>query len=349
MRTRSKLLSLVLGLFSGLSQQLYAQQNDAGSPQIDAPQAQPGSVSGQVTDADEALIPGAQIAVEGPNGTSQITAAADQSGEFRIAQLPAGVALQVTVTAQGFSTWRSAEVTLAPGQALTLTGIKLTVANVETAVSAVFADQLATLQVKNEEQQRVFGFIPNFYTSYDPTFVPLGAKLKYKLAFKAITDPVNVVAAAFVGALDQASDAPDYHQGWAGYGQRVGAIYANGASDILIGGAVLPSLLHQDPRYFYQGTGTKKSRALHALESPFLCKGDNGREQVNYSSIGGDLASGALSNLYYPDSNRGAGLVFSNAAGNDGWPHGECAAAGVSAEPVYDEGQELGEQLVAEG
>jgi hypothetical protein len=84
-------------------------------------------------------------------------------------------------------------------------------------------------------------------------------------------------------------------------------------SDILIGGAFLPSLLHQDPRYFYQGTGTKKSRAIHAISAPFIAKGDNGQWQFNYSSIGGDLGSSALSNLYYPSSDRGASLVFSNA------------------------------------
>ena len=74
----------------------------------------------------------------------------------------------------------------------------------------------------------------------------------------------------------------------------------------------MPSLLHQDPRYFYQGTGTNKSRLLHALAGPFICKGDNGRMQPNYSSVGGDLASAALSNVYYPASNRGARQTFGN-------------------------------------
>jgi hypothetical protein len=80
---------------------------------------------------------------------------------------------------------------------------------------------------------------------------------------------------------------------------------------LLISGAVLPpSLLHQDPRYFYQGTGTTKSRKLHALSSPFICKRDDGRSQPNDSSIGGDLASSAISNAYYPAANRSLGLVL---------------------------------------
>ena len=88
---------------------------------------------------------------------------------------------------------------------------------------------------------------------------------------------------------------------------------------------MLPSLLHQDPRYFYQGTGTKKSRILHAISNPFICKGDNGRWQPNYSSVGGDLASGAISNLYYPASNRGVGLVFGNALITTGGPRSPVA------------------------
>jgi hypothetical protein len=168
-------------------------------------------------------------------------------------------------------------------------------------------------QVRVEEKQRAFGIFPNFYVVYDPHFVPLTTKLKYKLAFRAATDPVTIGASAFIAGIDQAASNPGYVEGAKGYGQRFGAAYANGASDILIGGAILPSLLHQDPRYFYQGTGTKKSRAIHAIESPFLARGDNGHWQFNYSSIGGDLASASLSNLYYPTSDRGAGLVFGNA------------------------------------
>ncbi|HJT68601.1 MAG TPA: hypothetical protein VJ731_00300, partial [Terriglobales bacterium] len=53
-------------------------------------------------------------------------------------------------------------------------------------------------------------------------------------------------------------------------------------------------------------------RIFHAISGPFVCKGDNGKWQPNYSSMGGDLGSSALSNLYYPPSNRGAGLVFQN-------------------------------------
>jgi hypothetical protein len=104
--------------------------------------------------------------------------------------------------------------------------------------------------------------------------------------------------------------------------------------DILIGGAVLPSLLHQDPRYLYQGTGTKMSRTLHAIFSPFIAKGDNGHWQLNYSSVDGDLASGALSNLYYPSSNRGPVGLYQR-LDYDRRQDGQCFGAGVCASQIY--------------
>jgi hypothetical protein len=237
----------------------------------------------------------------------------DDNGFFKLDHLNPGIPYHVTVSASGFANWSSPEVILKPGQYMDLTGIRLRAA-VAVTVNAVFStEELATEQVKVEEKQRVLGFVPNFYAVYDHNFVPLTPKLKFRLALRTMTDPITFLGVAFLAGIDQAADTPDYEQGAKGFGQRFGAHYANGLTDIFIGGAILPSILHQDPRYFYQGTGTKKSRVRHALSTPFICKGDNGRWQPNYSSLGGYLASGAIANAYYPESNRGPGLVFSTA------------------------------------
>jgi hypothetical protein len=99
-----------------------------------------------------------------------------------------------------------------------------------------------------------------------------------------------------------------------GYAKRFGAAYADMATGTLIGGAILPSLLKQDPRYFYKGTGSTKSRILYAVANSVICKGDNGKWQANYSGILGGLAAGGISNLYYPAQDRnGVGLTFENA------------------------------------
>jgi hypothetical protein len=286
-----------------------------GSSAIAAPEPQPGHVSGTAIDVDDEVIPGANVILEGPSPEEKRTVVANDSGVFAFDNLKPGTAYHITISADGFVSWTSAAIVVAPGQFLFLSDTKLAISGGATSVTvSSSSEEIATEQVKIEEQQRVLGFIPNFYVVYDHDPAPLTTKLKFKLALRAETDPITFVGVAFVAGLNQAGTTPNYGQGAAGYGQRLGALYANGFDDIMIGGAILPSLLHQDPRYFYQGTGTKKSRVVHAISSPFICKGDDGRWMPNYSSVGGDLATGAISNLYYPESNRGPGLVFANAA-----------------------------------
>jgi hypothetical protein len=269
------------------------------------------SISGTVMDVTGALVPGAVVTLTAGRGLQ--TMSADTGAEFIFNDLAAGT-YQVTITAPGLSSFAARDLIVSAGQHYELAHILLPAGAARADVEVIVTlKEQAEDQVRAEIGQRAFGIIPNFYVVYDPHFAPLTTRLKYKLAIKAATDPVTFGAAIFIAGINQAADTPGYTQGAKGYGQRVGAAYANGASDILIGGAILPSLLHQDPRYFYQGTGTKRSRAIHALESPFIAKGDDGRPQFNYSSIGGDLASASLSNLYYPPSDRGPGLVFSNA------------------------------------
>ena len=77
----------------------------------------------------------------------------------------------------------------------------------------------------------------------------------------------------------------------------------------------MPSVLKQDPRYFYKGTGTTRSRALYAVANAVICKGDNGHWQTNYSSILGGVAAGGISNFYYPSADRnGVTLTIENTA-----------------------------------
>ena len=290
----------------------------ARGQQIDAPQPQRGSIHGTVTDVDEAAIPGATVTVDGSASTEHRTLKTDETGSFELRELDPAVPYKITVSAKGFADWTSPAVVLAPGQALGMADIKLKISVVETTVVALTVEQLATQQVKAEEKQRVLGIIPNFFVVYDKDAVPLTRKLKYELAFKAATDVVSIAGDVFLAGVNQAADTPNYQQGAKGFGQRFGAAYADSFSNVMIGGAVLPSLLHQDPRYFYQGTGTGKSRALHAMSFAIICKGDNGRSQFNYSGVGGNLIAASLTNLYYPPSNRGPGLVFSNTLINAG-------------------------------
>jgi len=279
--------------------------------QLVAPEPQPAHISGTVTDVNGDIVPGATVILQTTMQPDPQKVLASDNAFFQFDNLKAGVPYQLTITANGFSDWKSDVMTLTPGQFELVPDIQLKIAASAVSVTVTASRaELATEQVKLEEQQRVLGFIPNFYVVYDHNAVPLTAKLKFELALKVSVDPVTFAGTSFLALLNQASHYPDYVEGAKGYGQRFGAIYADDLTDIMIGGAILPSVLHQDPRYFYQGTGTTKSRLLHALSNPVICRGDNGRWQPNFSSLGGYLASGAIANAYYPASNRGGGLVL---------------------------------------
>ncbi|QNI34934.1 carboxypeptidase regulatory-like domain-containing protein [Alloacidobacterium dinghuense] len=284
-----------------------------------APEPQTGTIMGTVTDVRNDVVPGAAAVLDGPASSDHRTVVANDNGFFVFENVKPGVPYHITVSQTGFANWISPAITLTPKQFLQLTGVKLTIAVAMTTVAvAPNNEQLATQQVEVEEKQRVLGILPSFYAVYDSHPVPLTPKLKFRLASRTATDPVTFLGTGFLAGLDQAADKFDYQQGAKGYGQRYGARYANLLTNVMIGGAVLPSVLHQDPRYYYQGTGTTESRILHVLSYPFICRGDNGHRQPNYSSLGGYLASGAIANAYYPESNRGPKLVFSTALADMG-------------------------------
>jgi len=138
----------------------------------------------------------------------------------------------------------------------------------------------------------------------------MSAKQKYKLAFHTIVDPTTFVVLAGVAGAEQYNGTYlGYGPGIEGYGKRYGAALADSASGRIIGSAVLPSLFHQDPRYFYQGSGGIRSRTWHALTSALVTRGDSGKLQPNYSHLLGNLAAGGIANAYHPESSRGLGLT----------------------------------------
>ncbi len=284
----------------------------------DAPGHQPGSIVGTVTDVLNAPIAGATVVLQGLAESDRHAVATDDRGVFEIHDVPSGTPYLLTIGAEWFADRASPVAILNPGEHRVLPVTKLQLVSVDLAVTvrAKTNEEIATQQVQLALTQRGFGVLPNFFEVFPSNDgsapAPLTAKLKFRLAFRAATDPVTGAGVVFLTGVGQAGGFLHFDGGVEGFGQRFAADYANSFTDIMIGGAVLPALLHQDPRYYYQGSGTKKSRAVHAISSLFVAKGDNGRLQPNYSMLGGDLASAALSNLYYPASNRGARQVLQN-------------------------------------
>ena len=294
--------------------------------------SQMGNITGTVTAVNGDVVAGATVVVEGATPDDRHTAVANDKGFFEIDDLAPGISYHVSVSAEGFENWKSKAIIVKPGQYFIVTDCKLKLEEVKTTVDVGYtSEQIAAEQLKVEETQRVFGIIPNFYVVYEKNPAPLTAKMKFQLALRTSVDPVTFIGVGILAGIGQATDRPNFVQGAKGFGQRLGAGYADGVSDIMFGGAILPALLHQDPRYYYQGTGTNKSRALHAIFSTVVCRGDNGRRQPNYSTIGGDLASTAISMSYYPDSDRTA----SKAAASFAIDTAERAAANLAQEFIF--------------
>jgi hypothetical protein len=169
-------------------------------------------------------------------------------------------------------------------------------------------------ELKQEEQQRLLGVVPNFNVVMNGQATPLTGGQKWNLALHDVVDPFYFGWAFAVGGgySELVDSNSGYGWGPSGYFKRVGANYADNVNGALIGNALLPQLLHQDPRYFRKGTGSIKGRIWAAALSTVVCKGDNGKTQFNVSNVLGNYISGAISNAYYPANQRGVGLTLEN-------------------------------------
>lgn len=172
----------------------------------------------------------------------------------------------------------------------------------------------AERELKQQEQQRILGVIPNFNATDVQDAAPLTPRQKFRLAFRSAVDPFQFVAAGLDAGISQAQDNfAGYGQGAQGYAKRFGAAYADQFSGLFWGNAVFPILMREDPRYFRKGTGSFKSRLFYAISTTVKTKNDDGTWGPNYANVLGNIAAGGLSNLYYPSTDRGVGLTFQRA------------------------------------
>ena len=279
-----------------------------------AGQQQLGTITGTVVDQTGARITGASVRLVREGESSGVEVLSDENGQFFFPNV-APAPFHLSIGSEGLAAQEFSG-NIHPGEAYVTPLIRLIIATQVTEVRvALSTEQIADAQVKDQEKQRVFGFIPNFYVSYVPDAAPLSPRNKFSLAWKSATDPVTFAAVGVVAGFDQAGDRwGAYGQGTRGYAKRFGASYGDVFAGTFIGSAILPTVLKQDPRYFYKGRGSKRSRLFYALANSVICKGDNGHWQPNYSSIAGNLAAGGISNLYYPSNDRnGIGTVAGTA------------------------------------
>jgi len=288
-----------------------------GSPQIDT-----ASLSGTVLDTNRNVLQGARVTLANPSGFVIRTLESGSNGQFAFTGLPPDI-YKLTVTGLGMSTFTSPQIPLRAGEGLIVPTVTLSVAGGTTSVTVTSGnrEELAQEQVRIAVQQRIGGVIPNFYSTYDWTAPPMLAKQKFQLSFRSIIDPVAFLAVAGIAGAEQYKGIfPAYGSGIEGYGKRYGAAFANHVSGTLLGRAVYPAIFHQDPRYFYKGKGSIRSRALYAISAAVIARGDDGRWKPNFSRVLGNFSAAAISNLYYPASDRGVSLVVFNGLAGTGGP-----------------------------
>ena len=261
-----------------------------------------GSIQGNVTDSSDTPVFGAVVTVEGADGNPRTTVS-DSAGAFRISSLALGN-YSVKVSASGMSDWTAQNV---PASLTPATKPVLAVLEVAPEVTTVTVglppEEVAEEQLHQELKQRALGIIPNYYVTYENHPAPLSPMQKLHLGLRTLLDPATIGVVEATAGIQQAMNS--YHQfgqGAEGFGKRFAADYGAALNHMVITSVAADSILHQDPRYFYSGQGTKARRALYAIESAFRAKGDNGKWQPPYADLIGTTAASEISNIYYPGS-----------------------------------------------
>jgi hypothetical protein len=278
------------------------------------------SLHGVVRDREGSVCEGAHVTLSLATGSGSgtgsgiRTATSDDQGRYSFNNLPAG-RYKLTISAGGFAA-QTLSGDLPAGESRELPAVVLMVTDSQQVRVTADLHEIAEAQLNIEEKQRVLGFLPNYYVSYAKNPVPLTPRQKFRLALHNEIDPMTFVFTGIWAGVVQSDNSPSaWGQGRSGFAKRYAAFYANDSIDTFVSGAILASLFHQDPRYYYKGTGTMRQRIFYALTSAVICHGDNGRRQLDYSGLIGDTASAGIANLYYPAANRdGIGLILQNLA-----------------------------------
>lgn len=236
------------------------------------------SLSGTLLDTNRAVLPGVRVTLANASGSVTRNVESGSNGQFAFASLPPDV-YKIMISAPGMSNFTSIQIPLHAGEVRIVPPITVSVSGGITSVTVMSGDkkELSQEQVHIAVQQRVGRVIPNFYSTYDWNAPPMEAKQKFQLSFRSIIDPVGVLAVAGIAGAEQYRGIfPAYGSGIEGYGKRFGAAFANHVSGILLGRAVYPAIFHQDPRYFYNGKGSTRSRGLYAISATVLPRATTG-------------------------------------------------------------------------
>lgn len=168
------------------------------------------------------------------------------------------------------------------------------------------ASATATPPKGPQQTKRILGIVPNFRSvSAGVTLPPQTPKEKFVTGLSDSFDYSAVIFAGIQAGISQATKAyPAFHQGAAGYGRYFWHQFADQADENLLVESVLPTVLHQDSRYYTLGHGGFVKRSVYAGSRVLLTRKDDGGETFNTSEILGAGGAAAISATYYPGQYR---------------------------------------------
>ena len=208
-----------------------------------------------------------------------------------------------------------------------------------------------------QQTKRILFIIPNFRSvSVDAKLKPLSVKQKFGLATSDSFDYSSFIYVGLLAGVDFAEKStPEFHQGMAGYGRYYWHDFADNTIGNYMTEAIVPSITHEDPRYYTLGRGGLFKRTYYAISRLVITRTDANPDKntFNISEIVGNGAGAGISNFYYPSPERTwtkTGQKWLLEIGLDGgsniikefWPDVAHALFGASKESVAPEGQKTG-------
>jgi hypothetical protein len=163
----------------------------------------------------------------------------------------------------------------------------------------------------SNQDKRIFGVLPNYRTADGSVaFSPITTKQKFTIARKDSLDyPSYVLAAAFAGLSQLDNSNASFGQGLKGFGHRYGVAIADQDLGNFMTEAIMPSLFHEDPRYFRKVHGSFMGRLGYAATRVLVTRTDAGNWRFNTSEFLGNGIVASIGNAYYPDARGASGTL----------------------------------------
>jgi hypothetical protein len=160
-----------------------------------------------------------------------------------------------------------------------------------------------------KQTTRILGILPNFRAvSADQKLPPQTVKQKFTTAFQDSFDYSAIFIPLAVAGYDLESNPdPEFGHGGVAYGRYLWHAVVDQTTENFFVEAIVPSITHEDNRYYTLGHGGFFKRTGYALTRVVVTRSDHDKEVFNASEVFGAGISAGISSVYYPSRERSFG------------------------------------------